>query len=187
MFKSAETSLILFYIHRSPYREPSLKKCQGTYCKLQLPLHPGGSLVKNPPAKQEMQVGSLGQEDPLEKGMATFSSILAWKIPWTEEPGEFKSMGSQKEQDVTWDEATSRFSNQSSLTIAIITWMMPPACQWNHKLKLTQLFSYYLIIFFFLFWSPCQSQGEFSLVSLYVYHKKKLLAERNCIFNLLEN
>ena len=81
--------------------------------------------------------------------MATFSSILAWKIPWTEEPGEFKSMGSQKEQDVTWDEATSRFSNQSSLTIAIITWMMPPACQWNHKLKLTQLFSYYLIIFFF--------------------------------------
>ena len=44
-------------------------------------------LVKNPPAMQEIWVRSLGQEDPLEKEMATHSSILAWKIPWTEEPG----------------------------------------------------------------------------------------------------
>ena len=44
---------------------------------------PGGSGVKNPPAKQETQVQSLGQEDPLEKEMATHSSILAWRIPWT--------------------------------------------------------------------------------------------------------
>ena len=44
-------------------------------------------LVKNPPAVQETQVRSLGVEDPLEKEMATCSSILAWKIPWTEEPG----------------------------------------------------------------------------------------------------
>ena len=43
--------------------------------------------VKNPPAMQETQVPSLGQEDSLEKGMATHSSILAWRIPWTEEPG----------------------------------------------------------------------------------------------------
>ena len=43
-------------------------------------------LVKNPPAMQETQVRSLGQEDPLEKGMATHSSVLAWRIPWTEEP-----------------------------------------------------------------------------------------------------
>ena len=47
----------------------------------------GGSAVKNPPAKQERWVRSLGQEDPLEKEMATHSSILAWEIPWTEEPG----------------------------------------------------------------------------------------------------
>ena len=47
----------------------------------------GGSVVKNPPAKQEMQILSLGQEDPLEKEMATHSSILAWEIPWTEEHG----------------------------------------------------------------------------------------------------
>ena len=48
---------------------------------------PGGSVVKNPPAKQEMWVQSLGQEDLLEKEMATHSSILAQEIPWTEEPG----------------------------------------------------------------------------------------------------
>ena len=52
--------------------------------------------VTNSPVKQETQVRSLGQEDPREKGMATHSSILAWKIPWTEEPGRLQSMGSQR-------------------------------------------------------------------------------------------
>ena len=52
-------------------------------------------MVKNPPAIKETQVQSLGQEDPLEKEMATHSSILAWKIPWMEEPGRLHSMGSQ--------------------------------------------------------------------------------------------
>ena len=51
---------------------------------------------KNPPSMQEMRVQSLGQEDPLETGMATHSSILAWRIPWTEEPGGLQSTGSQK-------------------------------------------------------------------------------------------
>ena len=45
---------------------------------------------------QETQVPSLGQEDPLEKGMATHSTILAWRIPWTEQPGKLQSMGSQR-------------------------------------------------------------------------------------------
>ena len=49
---------------------------------------PGGTDVKNLPAVRESWVQSLGQEDPLEKRMATHSSILAWRIPWTEEPGE---------------------------------------------------------------------------------------------------
>ena len=49
--------------------------------------------VKNLPAMQETQVRSLGGEDPLEKGMATHSNILAWRIPWTEEPGGPQSMG----------------------------------------------------------------------------------------------
>ena len=50
--------------------------------------------VKNLPAMQETWVQFLGQEDPLEKEMATHSSVLAWKIPWTEEPGRLQSMGS---------------------------------------------------------------------------------------------
>ena len=54
------------------------------------------SVLKNLPAMQETQVWSLGQKDPLEKGMTTRSSILAWRIPWTEESGELQSMGSQR-------------------------------------------------------------------------------------------
>ena len=53
-------------------------------------------MVKNPPAMWETQVRSLGWEDPLEKGMASHSSILAWRIPWTEELGELQSMGLQR-------------------------------------------------------------------------------------------
>ena len=52
----------------------------------------GGSAVKNLPAMQETQVRFLGQEDPLEAGMATHSSILTWRIPWTEEPGGLQPM-----------------------------------------------------------------------------------------------
>ena len=52
--------------------------------------------LKRLPAMWETWVRSLGQEDPLEKEMATHSSILAWRIPWTEEPGELQSMGSQR-------------------------------------------------------------------------------------------
>ena len=53
-------------------------------------------LVKNPPAMQETQVRSLGSKNPLEKEMATDSSILAWKIPWTEKSGRLQSVGSQR-------------------------------------------------------------------------------------------
>ena len=60
---------------------------------------PSGSAVKNLPAVQETQemlVQSLGQEDPLEEGMATHSSIFAWRIPWTAEPGGLQFMGSKR-------------------------------------------------------------------------------------------
>ena len=50
-------------------------------------------MVKNPPAMQEMQVRPLGWEDPLEEGMATHSRVLAWRIPWTEEPGGLRFIG----------------------------------------------------------------------------------------------
>ena len=53
-------------------------------------------MVENLPTVQGIQVLSLGQEDPLKKGMATHSSILVWKIPWTEEPGGLQSMGLQR-------------------------------------------------------------------------------------------
>ena len=53
-------------------------------------------MVKNPPAIQEIWVQSLGREDPLEREMATHSSILAWELPWTEESGGLQSMGSQR-------------------------------------------------------------------------------------------
>ena len=53
-------------------------------------------MVKNLPVMQETWVPSLDQEDPLEKGMATHSGILAWRIPWAEEPGRLQSMGSQR-------------------------------------------------------------------------------------------
>ena len=53
-------------------------------------------LVKNLPAMQETWVQSLGWDDPLEKRMATHSSMLAWRIPWTEEPGRLQSMGLQR-------------------------------------------------------------------------------------------
>ena len=56
----------------------------------------GAQTVKNLPVVQETQVWSMGQEDPLEKGMAPHSSILAWRIPWTEEPGGLQSMGLQR-------------------------------------------------------------------------------------------
>ena len=59
-------------------------------------------MVKNPSAKQETQVQSLGQEDPLKKEMAAHSSILVWEITWTEEPGGVQLMGSNtKELDTT--------------------------------------------------------------------------------------
>ena len=53
-------------------------------------------MVKNLPVIQETQVQSLGREDPLDKGMATHSSILAWRMPWREEPGGLQSMRSQR-------------------------------------------------------------------------------------------
>ena len=57
---------------------------------------PGDSVGKEPPSMQEMRVQSLGWEDPLEEGMATHSSILAWRILWREEPSGLQSTGSQR-------------------------------------------------------------------------------------------
>ena len=66
-------------------------------------------MVKNLPAMQEAWVLSLGWEDPLEKGIATHSSILVWRIPWTEKPSGLQSMGCHKESDTT--EQLTQLSN----------------------------------------------------------------------------
>ena len=57
-------------------------------------------MVKNPPVKREMRVQSLGWEDPLEKEVAAYSSILAWEIPRTEKPGELQSIGPQESDTI---------------------------------------------------------------------------------------
>ena len=72
---------------------------------------PGGSVIKNSPAMKETWVWSLGGEDPLEKEMATPSSILTWEILWTEEPGGLSSMGLQE------SDRTSRLNNNNDLDV----------------------------------------------------------------------
>ena len=82
---------------------PQVYMCSPSWTLLPppFPYHPSGSvslvvqMVENLPAMQKTRILSLGQEDPLEKGMATHSSILAWRTPWTEEPGGLQSMGLQ--------------------------------------------------------------------------------------------
>ena len=78
-------------------------------------------MVKNPPAMQEIWVSSLGQEDLLEKRMATHSSILAWEIPWTVEPGGLQSMGSQK---VRHDLVTNPHTHTSHHAL-VLSWHIP--------------------------------------------------------------
>ena len=82
-------------VHLSPEKHLFPEK---NFAHLQLVLRgfPGSPDGKNLPAVQETQVQSLGQKDPLEKEMETHSSIPACRIPWTEEPGELQSMGSQR-------------------------------------------------------------------------------------------
>ena len=75
---------------------------------------PGGSVVKNLPARQEMRVQSLGWEDALEEEIAAHSSILAWRIPWTEEPGGLQFMGLQR---VGHDWATN--TNEKALKVEL--------------------------------------------------------------------
>ena len=83
-------------------------------------------MVTDPPAMQETRGQSLGQEDPLEEGMATHSSILAWRIPWSEEPGGLQSMGSQR---IRHDWATNfHVRNSLCLQQAIIDTFISGGC-----------------------------------------------------------
>ena len=84
--------------------------------------------VKNVPAMQETWVQSLGQEDPLEKGMVTHSSILAWRIPWTEKSGGLQAMGSQRVKD---DWATNAFTSLlRAMRSYLLFWMQWRGLPW---------------------------------------------------------
>ena len=72
-------------------------------------------IVKNLPAMWETQVRSLDREDSLKKELATHSSILAWRIPWTEEPGRLQSMGSQKVRQDQSNQTTTSFQELSDV------------------------------------------------------------------------
>ena len=107
--------------------------CSNTYVHLVLVhqlshLSLGGSVVNSLPAVQETLVQSLGREDPLEKGMATHFSILAWRIPWTEEPSELQSMGLQR---VRHDWVTNIFTFWSWFRgdTSSVSYWIPPAWQ----------------------------------------------------------
>ena len=73
--------------------------------------------VKNMPAMQETRVQSLGPEDPLEKELAIHSSILAWRVPWTEEPAGLQSMGSQSQTQLCLNKNYNVMENQPGPTV----------------------------------------------------------------------
>ena len=85
--------------------------------------------VKRLPAMREARVQSLGQEDPLEKAMATHSSTLAWKIPWLEEPGRLQSMGSQRVghllSDFTFTFHFHALEKEMATHSSVLAWRIP--------------------------------------------------------------
>ena len=78
------------YLRKGVWDESEMERTERAWASL------AAQMVKSLPATQETWVQSLGPEDPLKKGMATHSSILAWRISWTEEPCGLQSMGSQR-------------------------------------------------------------------------------------------
>ena len=95
------------------------------------------------PMQEMWRVQSLGWEDPLEKEMATHSSILAWRIPWTEEPGRLQSMGSQKSQ-TRLSGQTTKTGMRSKHAIGVLL-LLPEALRWcrsslRHKFRIREGF-----------------------------------------------
>ena len=107
-------------------------------CRLSQTVISSGSVVKNPPPKQETQVRSLHQEDPLEKELATHSSLLTWEIPWTEEPG-----GSSPKSRIE-SNATKWLSRYTCIFTALI-FLYANSNEWS-----SQSLSPWTVFFFFL-------------------------------------
>ena len=108
--------------------------------------------VKNLPAAQETWVHSLGQEDSLEKGLATQSSILAWRTPWTEEPGGLQSMGSQKVEYDLSNEHFHAFYNLAWVLLFLARVELWTFVTYWHLLCLFFLIFLYKIDMAFLLW-----------------------------------
>ena len=89
-------------------------------------------MVKNPSAMQETWIWSLGWDDPLEKGMAIHSSILTWRIPWTEEPGGLQSVGSQRVGH-NWATNTFTFHFHASKPEVILNWRIDAIFQKENR------------------------------------------------------
>ena len=118
-------------------------------------------MVKNLPAMQEAWVWSLGWEGPLEKGMTTHSSILAWRIPWTEEPGRLQSMESQSQTPLSYFHFLIRngldaFKNSRVFRVGISSSpfylffpMFSPGI-WNIWFSKTDQTNWFILLFFFL-------------------------------------
>ena len=120
---------------RSPYLSPEKHACRSRRTEQGIE-QLTGSKLKHLPAMQETWVQSLGWEDPLEKEMATHSSILAWRIPWTREPGGLQSTGSQR---VGHDWATSfSVSDQSRIVSPCLFNLYAEYIMWNVRLDESQ-------------------------------------------------
>ena len=115
---------------------------------------PSGSAVKNLPTMQEMEVWSLGQEDPLEKEMAAHFSILAWEIPWTEKPGGLQSVGLQRVKHNFMNEHKAHTHHMCIYTHKYILWrrkwqptsVFLPEQRVKHDCMYTYSFSDFFII-----------------------------------------
>ena len=92
-------------------------------------------MVKNLPAMRETQVQSLGWDDPLEKGMATHSSILAWRISWSEDPGRLQSLGSQRFR-YNWSDLANTPTHCTACGILVPSQRLSPGL-WDAKAKST--------------------------------------------------
>ena len=101
------SKIIELIMEKNGSRSPSFLTCRSKIYLSRYQASLVAQRLKNPPAMRETWVQSLGWEDPLEEGMAIYSSILAWRMPWTEEPGGLQSMGSQRVGQ------TERLSTQS--------------------------------------------------------------------------
>ena len=136
---------------------------------------PGGSVVKNPPAMQEMQemlVQSLSWEDPMEEGMATHANILAWRIPWIEEPGRIQSIGSQRVRHdwSNWACTHPLVLEQFVKRLSLLYWIFLQCCVCVYIY--THIYKYiwtYTGLFILFLWSICLYLSQFCIVLIIIF------------------